>query len=467
MLKKLDKEIIKAKVRKIVLKEYDTFFIFALCFGVLIVWLIGFYPGVMTYDSVYQWGQALAFKSLDNAMPYVHTLFLAVMQRIWGSPASVNLIHTTSISLILSFIYRELKLLGVKRKYIILGILITILQPALLIFNITLWKDIPYTYLLFLQIPLLIHFYRTKKQLKFAEILVMSFVVAIAVSLRYNGVPFIIVVPFSFWLIKAVNLKKSVIFFLSIGIIYIFIQFIFINFFPVNNSRMPYLQRFHRIQLVGALLNADVQLEQKDKEIITEFMPDLEKAKACYSCIQSNWIFICPAASEDAFKSSKNLSQFDQTTTKLFVQNYKTVLKDRVCMFENILSYKKGSNYLYSTDIYPNSVGITQKRAGYSSILLDYLSLTESSTIRVFFWFHGFTSILYIIGLFIAIIKRDRLVGGISIMLLANLPTFFILNVSNDFRYLFILQLSFPLYLVIVLSRVKIKNLKFSFKHIN
>lgn len=449
------------KVKTFVAKEYEIIAVFGFTVIVLLIWLRAFYPGVLTYDSIYQWNQALEYERWDNFVPYLHTLLIAVSQRIWETPAAINLVHTGLISFIVAFIYRELRQLKVRLVYRLFFVGFTLIQPTLLIYNITLWKDVMYSYLLFLQIPLFLYYYRTKKKLNWKDILLISFLAAIAVSMRHNGVPYLAVIPFCYWVLQAVNIRKGAVLLFTTIFVYFILQFVVIKAFPAHNDRLPYLERFHRIQFLGAIINEGVELDEHQKEVISEFIPDLDIVKSCYTCIHANWIFTCPVTNEDVFRESKNVKEFDHVTTELIIQNPGIVLEDRMCMFNNLFGYGEDNNYLYSSTVYPNDNGISQTRRSYTDNFEDYLKFTTEMPLRLIFWFHGLTSITYILGLIFAFLKKNWSLAAVSILLLINLPLFFAIDISNDFRYLFILQLAFPIYLILLFSKIKIKfNLK-------
>ena len=76
------------------------------CFVVLLLWWVGFYPGISTNDSAQQWDQARAW-IFQNWHPVFHTWAIAVLTRLWLSPAAVTLTHIVALSVVLGSLTRR------------------------------------------------------------------------------------------------------------------------------------------------------------------------------------------------------------------------------------------------------------------------------------------------------------------------------------------------------------------------
>jgi hypothetical protein len=112
----------------------------------LVVWaayLLAFWPGVMSADSMEQWGQILSGE-FSNWHPAFHTLTEWALTRLVESPAIVAAAQVAALSGVVGWGLASLRRLGLRTAvvWIISGAIA--LWPAIGITAITLWKDIPY-----------------------------------------------------------------------------------------------------------------------------------------------------------------------------------------------------------------------------------------------------------------------------------------------------------------------------------
>lgn len=108
------------------------------------IYLLAFWPGFMSPDSFYQWGQTVSGK-YNDWHPAIHTLTIWLVTQIWYSPAAVAIFDILILSVIagwgLSLIHRwgtPLWLFGIV-------IIFIVMSPGIGLMTITLWKDIPYS----------------------------------------------------------------------------------------------------------------------------------------------------------------------------------------------------------------------------------------------------------------------------------------------------------------------------------
>jgi hypothetical protein len=112
----------------------------------LAVWticLLVFYPGLMTADSIDQWGQFVTWH-LDDAHPVFHTLTNWFLTRLWLSPAAVALAQLIAQSLLVGWGLSRLQQWGVRRWHLWMIALSSAFWPVCALTVITLWKDVPY-----------------------------------------------------------------------------------------------------------------------------------------------------------------------------------------------------------------------------------------------------------------------------------------------------------------------------------
>jgi hypothetical protein len=107
------------------------------------VYLLAFWPGVMSSDSLDQWGQILT-GVYNDWHPVFHTLTMWLLTRLVESPAIVAATQIAVLSGVVGWALASMRRIGMSHRlaWTISGVVA--LLPANGITVITLWKDIPY-----------------------------------------------------------------------------------------------------------------------------------------------------------------------------------------------------------------------------------------------------------------------------------------------------------------------------------
>ncbi len=107
------------------------------------VYLLTFWPGVMSHDSINQWDQILS-GNFTNWHPAFHTLTEWALTRVRESPATVAAAQVAVLSGVVGWALASMRRLGLSTSsaWLISGAVA--IWPANGITVITLWKDIPY-----------------------------------------------------------------------------------------------------------------------------------------------------------------------------------------------------------------------------------------------------------------------------------------------------------------------------------
>lgn len=113
----------------------------------LVIWLVyllAYWPGMMSADSLDQWQQMLTGQYFDHH-PVFHTLTIWLVTRVYLSPASVAVAQILFLSLTAGIILAKLETLGVPPTALWLVSFLFALTPVNGAMVNTLWKDIPYS----------------------------------------------------------------------------------------------------------------------------------------------------------------------------------------------------------------------------------------------------------------------------------------------------------------------------------
>ena len=111
------------------------------------IYLIAFYPGNMTVDSIVQWKQAQAilagnWSQVSDAHPVAHTALLALLISLWHSPAALAAFNILCVSSIVAYGAYSLEKAGFSRKVVWIYVILLSTSPPFGIIVITLWKDV-------------------------------------------------------------------------------------------------------------------------------------------------------------------------------------------------------------------------------------------------------------------------------------------------------------------------------------
>jgi hypothetical protein len=110
-------------------------------YGIWSFYLLVFWPGSMSVDSINQWGQIISGKFIQ-AHPVAHTLTMWLITRLWFSPAAVALFQILVLGGILGWGIATLRESGVPKWLAWLVAIVLAISPANSILSITLWKDV-------------------------------------------------------------------------------------------------------------------------------------------------------------------------------------------------------------------------------------------------------------------------------------------------------------------------------------
>jgi len=160
------------------------------CITIWTLYLLAFWPGLMSPDSIAQWDQVVK-TSFSNNYPAFHTLTNWLITRIWLSPAAIAAAQIIVLAAIFSLTMVELELwdISLRVRACITGAFC--LSPVNGMMVITLWKDIAFTCAMLGLFTVVLRSIRSQgRWLQSAQGMVALWSALVSVSLfRHNGVP--------------------------------------------------------------------------------------------------------------------------------------------------------------------------------------------------------------------------------------------------------------------------------------
>jgi len=210
-------------------KHWIFWILFAAYSCIFSLWLLGQWPGFVTYDSLYCWTQSVTL-SFSNWHPYIYSIYLLLLRQLWDSPASVALFQIAATSALAGYIfYFVLKNIRIPAALcvfpFIIGFAVSI--PAGW-YNISIIKDTPFSLLaVFWAFYLFYISYRRKTGVPVyfstRKIMLLSFLLIIFCLLRHNGIINLVVLPLMFLFLNSMPRRK----FASLIIISVFLYALF------------------------------------------------------------------------------------------------------------------------------------------------------------------------------------------------------------------------------------------------
>ena len=110
---------------------------------VLLVWWLGYYPGLLAYDSIdYSWEVTTGHWIDNHSIAYDACVWLTL--RLTGDFALLTLAQTVVMACILGYLAAGLRAFRVPTGWIVAGTALTVALPTTGAFMVWVWKDVPY-----------------------------------------------------------------------------------------------------------------------------------------------------------------------------------------------------------------------------------------------------------------------------------------------------------------------------------
>ncbi len=197
-----------------------TFLVCVLCWA---VWLLSEYPGVMTVDSLHQYGQLTGRIPLSDQHPYVHTFLIGALYNIGlavtGSTTHAIAFYTVfqmiACAAVTGFLMMTLVRFGLKRGFRWGILAFFALYPVNGAYSVTMWKDILFSYVTLLFVTLLVRLVLAgeKGDTRISRVDAVLFAITgiLFSVLRSNGFyAYVVTIPFLLICLKAFRRQQIV-----------------------------------------------------------------------------------------------------------------------------------------------------------------------------------------------------------------------------------------------------------------
>lgn len=156
--------------------------------GIMLIWILAYYPGSFSGDSIDQYGQALN-ASYNNWHPAWHTIvFFTLPLKIFGTPASIVIIQNIYFSIVMGYLALTIYEIGGLRVTVI-SILYILMNPYTGYIMLYPWKDVGFALTgLFCTVFAVRLILMEKKTSKTWKIIVFGVIWASATIFRHNAI---------------------------------------------------------------------------------------------------------------------------------------------------------------------------------------------------------------------------------------------------------------------------------------
>lgn len=465
---------------KNILKKYYVFS-FIIAFLILIVILLGFYPGLVSYDSINQWNQVQS-GIITDAHPFFSTFFMLILSKIWNSYTIVIIYQILLIALSWGYFCKVLEVNSKKKiRIIYLYTIFVFLNPLIALFSITLWKDIVYTSYLLLCAIILFDWSNKKFELSKKMYCLLGLIMSMAYNYRHNGKIVVILLLLIIYIIivkkyikKEINLKN---FKKTIYILISFIAMLLITYIP----KIQYLKSNEKIDnesnevsistidgymmwMMGAHLNENNIDNDEEKNFLNKIFP-LEEWKNAYN----PYLINNSTSSESIDKGflANNEKKFQDIFIKYSLKHPLTIVTHYLkadSLLINPIATFQGYVYVYC---YPNS-GVSSEYSLKPIIPLVekfYNKILNISFKKPFVLFYEPAIFLYL-SIIVTILLAKKVYGKkiwlFSLPMLLNTISLVPINLAQDLRYVYINYLTFFCLLLILfinIEKLKIKKI--------
>ena len=178
-------------------------------------WLLVYWPGHFTTDSVHIWWAAKQPGYFLHDHPVMNVLYYRFLQQFWDHFAVVGIVQIVFTSLLGSYIFYWFHKKGVPLYIILPFYFLFITSIPIGLYTITLWKDIPFALLIVFWAFWFVKLVFEKKEggvrHSRREIIILSLLLIAMGLFRYNGIVYFVIVPVGLALLGMIPPKKVLI----------------------------------------------------------------------------------------------------------------------------------------------------------------------------------------------------------------------------------------------------------------
>ena len=447
-------------------------------FLLLFIVLLGFYPGIVSYDGDNQWQQVQS-QVFTNVHPFFSTYFMYILAKTWNSITIVILYQILLYSIGWGYFCKNLKASNKKQIIVIyiLTIIIT-LNPLTSLYSITLWKDIIYTSYLFISAVMLYEWSNNNYDFGLHKYCLLGIILFMVYSYRHNGVIVALMLLVLFYIICFFNYRHKIISKKSLkkcaAVFVTFISLILLLSIPkktiLNKSKEKVDKQIssssnystidgYMVWMMGAHLKDNNIKDEYDKEFLNNIIP-LDTWKKAYNPYLINNTNL--AENFDKGYLSLNKGRFKELFIKYSIRKPLSIMAHYLkadALLINPISSINGYVYVYCFPEMSDLPEYTRIKSIIKPVRWFYMRLSDISLKKPFMIFYQPAFIMYL-SVFLVIILSKKALGKkiwlFSLPMLLNTVSLLPINLAQDLRYVYINYLTFYGLLLISILNYKL-----------
>lgn len=400
--------------------------------------LIAFYPGAMTPDSLAQWDQALTHEYTDWH-PVVHTMLLSVLLSIWESPAVIAIFQMILIGSAVGFAGWSLEQARIPKPFIWIVLVLFAISPVHSISSITLWKDVAYSAALLLFTLLMFRIVRTSGRVLASWPFIAFYALSgfMVIFFRHNGFPvFLIVTLFvllmyrPYW-VKLLPVAAGMILVYQIVIHPVYTA---LEVYPSDAQEMLSLPT----QQIAAIVTEEGEMTEKQFDYVNRIFP-IDKWHEKYNpysvdSIKFSW------GDYDRFVIYDDWGRYARTYLQLVKQNpdiAASALFKQTSLVWQINEPEDGYTSKYTTHIYRNNeYGLVNPIWSEDRKMNAFNYLKDADESIPFLWRPAFYTALALLFTYITYLRNNWRAWLLLLPVALNTGAVFVGIPAQDFRYL-------------------------------
>jgi len=399
------------------------------------IYLLAYWPGGMSNDSIDQWAQMLTFKFTDWH-PAFHTLTNWLITRFWLSPATVVLTQIIALSVVLGWGLDVVRRFGAPRWMPWLAISFFAFMPSTGLMVIMLWKDVFYSISVVAFTVLIFKITMTEGMWiqQPAAWACLGVFAALVALYRQNGpiVAFgtllcLLIVYQAMWKYWAFALVLAFIIWMGIrGPVY--------DWVGVHKTSSPGVE-IAFTHLIARYTNSDTLFSLEERSLLRRIRPG------------ENWPYNCymegPLFFDGKFNFTASMDRdLAILSAKLIYRNPKVFLEHLTCNSSFIFQITQPSGSKYETTIpyiIPNQLGlVSESKLPGVKILLDHWTSESLQSFNWIIWRVPFWEYLLLAGVIIYGVRSKNWKAFLVLVpILANMLPLAGFTAGQAFRYVF------------------------------
>jgi len=293
--------------------------------------LLGAWPGHLTSDSVGHW--IYASRGVLEPLSASYTLLVAVLAKVWPSPATVIMFQIACFSCVTFLAARTMLSLEVPSWIVVGFVLLLCFWPANLFMVISLWKDVPYNLALWglaLVVLLLVRAAESDGLTADRKLIIgYAFLLITVMLMRVNGlltgVLIAAMLPVVLWRRKlALRIAGAG------GAAVVLVVAVRMIVLPQVTFAYPtFVNAWHAWHVIGSYVDAGTSLDRQDVRLLEEVVP-LERIRSLHDCVDVGRVVHVQPFNYEA--QGRSVTEINRLALRLILADPLVFLRHQLCL---------------------------------------------------------------------------------------------------------------------------------------